>query len=366
MARSLASKQNVTAPGGDYPYGRIKNNSGGNNGTPVNEEVYGDVHQFFERLMAIAGTAFNGQPDNNGNGFQLFVALQTVIQSYITALKGGVSTSGDTLLKLYNLITAMGRPRGGWDASSNTVPGSASNEAGDFWRITVAGTLSSLASGGGAVKAGDVLIAISDGATAQSDFYCIQSNVDQATSSVLGLVKLYTDLAASNTDGTATQSAIKTALDNKFVAGTVVADNTTVEIDSVNPGTLRVRDGGISDAKLETARVKSIGVQLLTKQINIGDWNMNFSVAGSASVLIAHGIADYKKIRSVTAIVRSDDDATYRSFPYYSSTGSFGGVGAITSTDVTLVLTSPNTAFDNVSYDSTSFNRGWIIVTYEA
>ena len=31
----------------NYPYGRIKDNTGAGDGTPVNEFVYGDIHQFF-------------------------------------------------------------------------------------------------------------------------------------------------------------------------------------------------------------------------------------------------------------------------------------------------------------------------------
>lgn len=75
MARSLSGKPNVTAPGGDYPLGRIKDDSGAGDGTPVNELVYGDIHQFFAKLMDIAAVAPNELPDNNADGFQLIEAL---------------------------------------------------------------------------------------------------------------------------------------------------------------------------------------------------------------------------------------------------------------------------------------------------
>lgn len=77
--RSLANKTNVTAPDADYPYGRLKDNDGTGNGTPVNEQVYGDIHQFFEKLMAEAGLAANNLPENVTNGFQLITALKKVI-----------------------------------------------------------------------------------------------------------------------------------------------------------------------------------------------------------------------------------------------------------------------------------------------
>lgn len=73
--RSLASKPNVQAPNVDYPNGRIKDDTGAGDGTPVNELVYGDFHQFFEQLMNAAAVVPNDLPDNVTNGFQLFQAL---------------------------------------------------------------------------------------------------------------------------------------------------------------------------------------------------------------------------------------------------------------------------------------------------
>ncbi len=322
--RALSTKTNVTAPGGDYPHGRIKDNPGDNTGTPVNELLYGDFHQFFERLMFITSTVANGLPENSAAGFQLITALQALIQSYIDALKGGVPAAGDTLDKLYDLITAMGRPRGGWDASSNTVPGSATNEAGDFWRITVAGTLSGLVSGAGDVKPGDVLIADVDGATNQGDFYCIQSNVDQATASVLGLVKLYVNVAASNTDGGVTQAALVTALAGK-------ADQ--------------------------------VGVSIATKVVQIGDWDMD----ANATTTVAHGIADFKKIRSIAAMIRDDADNLYSNLMivnFLTAANTGGNVGSPDATNITLARITGG-FFDGTDYNSTGFNRGWLTITYE-
>lgn len=78
MARSLASKPNVVAPGGNYPFGRIKDKDA-TAGTPINEQVYGDLHQFFERMMSKAGVSFNGLSENSSDGFQYFQALLKTI-----------------------------------------------------------------------------------------------------------------------------------------------------------------------------------------------------------------------------------------------------------------------------------------------
>ncbi|MCZ8355473.1 MAG: hypothetical protein O9340_12100 [Cyclobacteriaceae bacterium] len=160
----------------------------------------------------------NQQIKNVGNPTELqdvdtLAARNEAISNAIDALKENVPAQGNTLAKLYTLITAIGRPRGVWDASNNTVPSSVDNQAGDFWRISVGGTLDNLLSGSGIVKPGDILFADEDGATNKNQFYCIQSNVDQATNLALGLVKLYTDLVEANTDGTVTQSVIKNAIE---------------------------------------------------------------------------------------------------------------------------------------------------------
>jgi len=77
--RALNSNPNVdNSDLVNYPDGRIKNNTGGSNGTPVNERVKGDTHQFFQKLMRLYGIVPNGLPDNEGNGFQLIDALRGI------------------------------------------------------------------------------------------------------------------------------------------------------------------------------------------------------------------------------------------------------------------------------------------------
>ncbi len=58
-----------------YINGRIIDDNGTGNGTPVNEFLYGDKHQFFEKLMALAVISPNGYPENETNGYQLIDAL---------------------------------------------------------------------------------------------------------------------------------------------------------------------------------------------------------------------------------------------------------------------------------------------------
>jgi len=100
MAIKLSNKPNVEAPSPTYPFGSIKDNSGSNDGTPVDRQVYSDMHQFFESLMASGGIIHNGLPDNGVNGFQFLDALIKVIRgTYATETESGtleIATQAET------------------------------------------------------------------------------------------------------------------------------------------------------------------------------------------------------------------------------------------------------------------------------
>jgi hypothetical protein len=76
MARDKATQRNID--GSDlinYPNKRVRNNDGSGNGTPVDESMYGDIHEFHAKIMRDAKTLYNGLPDNNNNGYQLYDSL---------------------------------------------------------------------------------------------------------------------------------------------------------------------------------------------------------------------------------------------------------------------------------------------------
>lgn len=106
MAIKLENKQNVLAPNADYQYGNIKNSSGSGTGTPVDVNTYADFHQFFSRLMDVAGVAYNDLPDNTTNGYQLFDALAKLAGSapWIDAGAPTLSTNGVGTVALFSTI----------------------------------------------------------------------------------------------------------------------------------------------------------------------------------------------------------------------------------------------------------------------
>lgn len=88
MAIGIQNTDNVDAPDSDYPYGKVRDNDGTGNGTPANTKTLGDFHQYFARLLDIAGISPNGLPDNDYSGFQYFEALLKVISDHISIPRG--------------------------------------------------------------------------------------------------------------------------------------------------------------------------------------------------------------------------------------------------------------------------------------
>lgn len=72
--RKLSNNPNVILSDSNYPNGRIRNNTGAGNGTPVTEGVYGDIHVNKDKMMDLYGITPNNLPDNEANGYQIIEA----------------------------------------------------------------------------------------------------------------------------------------------------------------------------------------------------------------------------------------------------------------------------------------------------
>lgn len=180
MAIKLTSKPNTDAADYDYPYGKIRDKAGSvvtegeTHGTPINTEVYGDMHQFFERLMAISGIVHNELPDNDYSGFQLYEAFMQLANGFnatsTTSVVYGTGTKTFTVQlglswKYGNnvFITSDADPNSrrmwgtitSYDSETGelvvAVNGYDNSEAGTFtdWTITLAGIPSAAVGGSG-------------------------------------------------------------------------------------------------------------------------------------------------------------------------------------------------------------------------
>lgn len=92
-------------------------------------------------------------------------------------------------------------------------------------------------------------------------------------------------------------------------------------------------------------------------EANIGDWNMDIT----DSVNYAHGLSatEWKTIRNLSCIIRNDADSIYTIQNYKAELDIY-----VNSTNI-VVRRVKNGFFDaNTDYDSTSYNRGFIIFEY--
>lgn len=118
----------------------------------------------------------------------------------------------------------------------------------------------------------------------------------------------------------------------------------------------------------ELSTLRSLVSPLRTKVVGIGDWNMYTTGGGSgvSTILINHGIADYKKIRRVSGIIVNDADTNMWTIGFKNITtlAPQTGVGIITSTQIQLASLTGG-LFDVSAYSSPpSSNRGFLTIEY--
>lgn len=141
------------------------------------------------KLQQIAGLKVLG----NLSGSTADVAEVTVITDLASATSTSLATSSAIKTYIDGTVGGLGNLEGAWDASSGSFPvGSspvAGTKAGDYWYVSVAGTV-----GGVSFNVGDVIIAKVNNASTSSaaDWIQLEVNRDQATETVLGLVEIAT------------------------------------------------------------------------------------------------------------------------------------------------------------------------------
>lgn len=123
-----------------------------------------------------------------------------IINDMSTATATTLATSGSIKAYVDGAVASIGSLIGGFDASSGTVlPGDAQTKKGDYWYVTVAGTIQSQI-----FNVGDVIVANKSAPTTTNPnhYVFLESNRDQATTTTLGLVKLASSTEVLNGTGT--------------------------------------------------------------------------------------------------------------------------------------------------------------------
>lgn len=134
--------------------------------------------------------------------------------------------------------------------------------------------------------------------------------------------------------------------DTSFTLDTADA-NTDITIDTSDPNTSVLIDS------VEEAN----GASLKFKKIDTGDWNMLLT----ASINVAHGLA-LANILSVAVIIRNDTATTFYDIQGTTLT-TVDGSKLIDATNIVLTKTVGG-LFESSNFNSTSFNRGTILITY--
>ena len=114
----------------------------------------------------------------------------------------------------------------------------------------------------------------------------------------------------------------------------------------------------VDGSSVQAGRVKDQGggTELKCKMVEIGDWNM----VSTGTKDVAHGLT-LAGIHSVSVMIRNDDDTTH--YNLLAGGGIIAGGYTCGSTNVALNRTSGG-AFDGISFDSPTYNRGWITIWY--
>ena len=346
MARSLASKTNVTPPGGNYPYGRIKDNTGSGDGTPVDEGVYGDIHQFFERLMALTSTTANALPENTANTFQYITALIAFINTYVGSGVGSEAATraaADTALDNAKVNRSGDTMSGNLAMGGNKVTGlAASTSNGESVRheqLTVEA----------ATRAADDATEASTRAAA--DTTLTNNKADKAITISAGTgITGGGDLSANRSLGIANGGVTATQLASDAV--------TTVKILDANVTTAKILDANVTDVKLASKFIKSAdNINYLTKEVSVEDWDMD----ATTSFSFPHGLPDHDKIVSVS--IQIFDDTGTTTIYYLNSRN--GSVDTWDNVNINCYRT-PSGLFDSTLFDTVPYTRGIAFIIYRA
>lgn len=352
MARSLASKPNVDAPGGNYPYGRVRNNPGDNTGTNADENLFGDLIQFFERLMALGGVSANGQPENSSSGFQYVTALlNTVLNTIGMGASNAIDYSGD----LFSL-TQPGHYFAELAASNKPV-----STTGDviFFKMSVNEQFLIFLSSNGKfyynTKTGGSWlgwICLNDVAS---------NKVDKGGDSMSGALAMggnkITGLAAGTGNGDALRYEQVIGLYLLLTGGNL-------------SGSLGMGGNKITNLAPATTNGDAVRFEQLPPFtsiiVDIGDWDMDSNATTTVSLPIS-----YTKIRRISVTVRDDSDSV--KYDLFGAASSGTPVAPQGGAEISNIVTPANTVtlsranggyFDNTNFNATSFNRGWIVIDY--
>lgn len=194
----------------------------------------------------------------------------------------------------------------------------------------------------------------------------VQTALDSKISSASGAISTVT-----STDLTASRALISNPSGKIAVSGVTSTELSVLDGITATTAELNTLDGitaTTAELNYSSGLVGNIQDQLdaisglNTTIVNIGDWNMQ----GGGFVSVAHGVADYTKIRSVSVMIINDSATELRplvTVNYLTGASNGGSINAINSTTINLSAIVGG-IYDDAAYNATSFNRGYLTITY--
>lgn len=247
-----------------------------NNGAVTTVKL-GDNQVTYAKIQQVANNKVLG----NVSGATANVAEIDIITS--TTLVGSANTNipSTAAIKAYvdATVGGLGNLEGAWDASLGSFPvGSApvaGTKKGDYWYVSVAGTVNSVA-----FNVGDVLVALVDAASTtiySGNWISLEVNRDQATTSTLGLVTLATSTEVNT--GTDTVKAITPA-----TLSARTATETRTGLSEI--ATQAETDTGTNDTNYVTPlKLKTL------LDARVGGYAANVGNAAATSFALTHGLS---------------------------------------------------------------------------
>jgi len=110
---------------------------------------------------------------------------------------------------------------------------------------------------------------------------------------------------------------------------------------------------------------QNLGGNIKRVVVEIGDWNMDTSGYVTVTVPQLATPADYKKIVGLYCIIRNDTDTARFPLDTYLTGAAAGAIDTIDTTSGSIGLSRITAGrFDNTSFDSIAYNRGWLLIDY--
>ena len=193
-----------------------------------------------------------------------------------TGTATNIATAASVKAYIDSVVAAVGSLIGAFNATTNTIfPGISTTKKGDYWYVSVAGTVQ-----GVTFNVGDVLIAnkANPSTTLATDWIFLETNRDQASASILGLVFL------------ATNAEVQTGTDaNKVVTPASLSARTATETRTgiAKIATQAITDAGTNDTDFVTPLKMKTYVATL---ISVGSYGVVIGDASATSFTITHGL----------------------------------------------------------------------------